>query len=249
MERKLELNLWQLFKIVHNLCVFTQDIVKFRKKTTLRSNIVYIFMNKSEKRSQSVVELDDIVEAFNALDALDKLPTMYCEANDLLKLPPITLDPVSEQLLDNRKSLDNLDNLVKTLQVHLSSTRTSLSKERATVKGQIATLHRSPPPLASDQPHTQSGTTLPVNLLRSSNTNTQHHSFQSLRDSERHTNLIALFGDEETSSLSYTKALADEILEFVAGRPVSIGDLVRLGRPKRQPDADPSACCPRPVLV
>ena len=40
------------------------------------------------------------------------------------------------------------------------------------------------------------------------------------------------------------KALADEILEFVAGYPVSIGDLVRLGCPKRQPDADPSACHP-----
>ena len=50
----------------------------------------------SEKRSQSAAELNDIVEAFSALDALDKLPTMYCEANDLLKLLPITIDPVSE---------------------------------------------------------------------------------------------------------------------------------------------------------
>ena len=165
---------------------------------------------------------------------------MYCEANDLLRLPPITLDSVSEQLRDNRKSLDNLDKSVKTLQVYLSSTRAPLSKELATVKGQIAKLHRSPPPLASDQPHAQPGTTLPVTLLRSSNTNTQH--------SERHTNLI-FFGLEETWSLSDTKALADEILEFVAGRPVSIGDLVRLGRPKKQPDADPFACRPRPVFI
>ena len=54
---------------------------------------------------------------------------MYCEANDLLKLPPITVDPESEQLLDNHKSLNNLDELAKTLQAHLSSTRASLSKE------------------------------------------------------------------------------------------------------------------------
>ena len=74
----------------------------------------------SEKRSQGAAELDDIVEAFNALDARDKLPTMYYEANDLLKLPPITLHHVSEQLLDNRKSLDYLAESVKTLQEHLS---------------------------------------------------------------------------------------------------------------------------------
>ena len=122
---------------------------------------------------------------------------MYCEANDLLNLPPITLDPVYEQLLDNRKSLDSLDKSVKILQVHLSSTRASLCKELTTVKGQIARLHRSSPPLASDQSHSQPGTTLPVTLLRSSNTNTQHHPFRSLRDCEWHTNLI-LFGVEET---------------------------------------------------
>ena len=73
------------------------------------AELTYHVRQGSEKRSQSAAELDDIVEAFNALDALDKLPTMYCEANDVLKLPPITLDPVSEQLLDNRKSLDNID--------------------------------------------------------------------------------------------------------------------------------------------
>ena len=151
---------------------------------------------------------------------------------------------MSEQLLDNHKSLDNLDESVKTLQGNLSSTRASLSKELATVKGQIAVLHKNPPSSASDQPHIQPSA-LPVPLLRSSSTNTQHH--PSLRDSERHTNLI-LSGVEETS-LSDTKVLADEILEFVAGRPVSIGDLVRLGHPKRQQNADPSACYPRPVLI
>ncbi len=50
-------------------------------------------------------------------------------------------------------------------------------------------------------------------------------------------------------SFSDTKALVDEILHFVTGRPVSTSDLVRFGRPKRQPDADLSVCRPRPVLI
>ena len=101
-------------------------------------------------------------------------------------------------------------------------------------------------PLASDQPHIQPGKALPVPALRSSSTYTQHH--PSVCESERHTNFI-LFGVEETSSLSDITVLADEILEFVAGRPVSIGDPVRLGHPKRQQDADPSACHLRLVLI
>ena len=40
---------------------------------------------------------------------------------------------------------------------------------------------------------------------------------------------LALFGLQETSSIVETKEYVDEILDFIAGRPISIKDLFRLG--------------------
>ena len=67
--------------------------------------------------------------------------------------------------------------------------------------------------------------------------------------SSRELNLI-LFGLQETSSIVETKKYVDEILAFIAGRPVSIKDLFRLG--KLAKPSSPSASIsqrPRPVLI
>ncbi len=72
------------------------------------------------------------------------VPLMYCEANDLLKLPPLALDPVSEQLSENCKSLSKVDASVQELKNQLNSTRASLSRDLATVKGQISKLQHVP---------------------------------------------------------------------------------------------------------
>ncbi len=51
--------------------------------------------------------------------------------------------------------------------------------------------------------------------------------------------------------LTDTKSTVDEILEFLAGHPVGVSDLVRLGHRIKQPNPDPDfpAQHPRPVLV
>ncbi len=190
----------------------------------------------SEKRSQSVAELDDITEAFNALDDADKLPDIYCEANDLLKIPPISVDPVSEQLVCNRRILDSLDQSVMALQENLSNVRSSLSKELATVKGQIAKISASPTPPPHSQPPSDSRVT------------NQQSSTRARPATDRSSNLI-LFGVKENPSLTASKELVDEILEYVVGRPVSISDMFRLGRPKQPPHDDSSTHGPRPILI
>ena len=40
--RRLELNLGHLFKIVHNLCFFPQEIIKFREQTSFLSNTRFV---------------------------------------------------------------------------------------------------------------------------------------------------------------------------------------------------------------
>ena len=64
----------------------------------------------SEKREVADALLADILVAFDKLDAVDKLPTIFCEANDLISLPSLVLDPVSQRL-DNNSSI--IESLVK----------------------------------------------------------------------------------------------------------------------------------------
>ena len=50
-------------------------------------------------------DLEDILAAFDALDAEKSIPPIYCGATELPRLPPLSLDPVSEQVQDSTKSL------------------------------------------------------------------------------------------------------------------------------------------------
>ena len=47
--------------------------------------------------SDIAANLEDILQMFEALDSLEKIPHIHCEAFDLLRLPPLSLDPVAEQ--------------------------------------------------------------------------------------------------------------------------------------------------------
>ena len=55
----------------------------------------------SEKRFQATADLDDILLAYSKLDEIDKIPLIYCEAADLVKLPPIAPDRISELVIGN----------------------------------------------------------------------------------------------------------------------------------------------------
>ena len=48
----------------------------------------------SENRSQAAADLEDILLAFSKLDEVDKILPIYCEALDLVRLPPIASDPL-----------------------------------------------------------------------------------------------------------------------------------------------------------
>ena len=51
---------------------------------------------------------DDILQSFVALDSSNFIPGIYCEATDLLRVPSLSLDPISETVEMNTLSLQEL---------------------------------------------------------------------------------------------------------------------------------------------
>ena len=66
-----------------------------------------------------------------------------------------------------------------------------------------------------------------------------------LQSTERGTNLV-LFGLSETHSLIESKEIVDDLLEFLAGKPVQIRDMFRLGKINH---SAPRQSRPRPILI
>ena len=203
----------------------------------LSAGLVFHTRRHSDKRSQLVANLDDLLQAFQCLDSLDQVPPIYCEAFDLLKLPPLALDPIAEQVKSNSLILISLTSTIENLSQKLTSLGSLQQPVAANSFASVVSSGGQPPLSCSSTSlhvnHRKVGAGLP------SQNNT----------SSRELNLV-LFGLQETSSIVETKEYVDEILNFIAGRPISIKDLFRLGRLARP--SSPSASIsrrPRPVLI
>ena len=75
----------------------------------------------SEKRSQIAANIDDILRAFESLDSGNLIPPIYCEAVELLRVPPLSLDPVAEQVQSNSNLLQAMSSTVDALEKKLTS--------------------------------------------------------------------------------------------------------------------------------
>ena len=85
------------------------------------AGIVYHARRGSDKRCQLVANIDDILEAFVALDSTDLIPGIYCEATDLLRIPSLSLDPISEKIETNTLSLKDLAVKIDLLEAKIAS--------------------------------------------------------------------------------------------------------------------------------
>ena len=95
--------------IAHNI-LWKNCLVELKE-----ANLDYHPRRGSDKNSHSDLLLGDILVAFDYLDASNKLPLIYCEANDLIRLPPLAPDLVSEKLEHNTTALLTLSSKVDTL--------------------------------------------------------------------------------------------------------------------------------------
>ena len=93
----------------------------FCKDELETADLAFHVRRDSDKRTQLAANLDDIVQAFDVLDSSGLIPNIiYCESNELLTLPPLSLDPTAEQVQLNTQALQTLVAQVENLEKKLS---------------------------------------------------------------------------------------------------------------------------------
>lgn len=191
----------------------------------------------SEKRTQAAADLDDILTAFEKLDELDKIPEIFCEASDLVRLSPIVVDFCTALVQQNSASLETIKDKLDSLSDNMSGLSTKLGKLG------------DPPVLSSESmqvPFTSGSNRVPSDNS-SSSTARSLVPHKGPANSSRHENLI-VFGMEE-QSMTDTMESVKKMLEFVVGRPAPVKDLYRIGKYKK-PDSDQSTPArPRPIIL
>ena len=71
--------------------------------------------------SQLVADIEDLLYTFDILDSVDAIPLIFCEASDLFLLPPVSPDPLAEQVEKNSQVLGELTSTVHSLEKRLLS--------------------------------------------------------------------------------------------------------------------------------
>ena len=184
----------------------------------------------SEKRSVADALLTDLLVAF---DKLEKIPDIFCEARDLIKLPTLVLDPVLRKLDDNKSLLEslaedvhNLPNKVTTaLSEPVTNCCSTIDDLIANVKPQLEQF------LSSVKSFAKTTKKLSVSSLMQVSGSTQSSSTRTNVISEGNkydrSNNVILFGLPESTLLDM-KSEIDEVSTFLIGRPVKLLDAFRL---------------------
>ena len=201
----------------------------------------------SDKCSQLCANLDDILLAFDALDSNDSVPLIYCEASELFKLPPISLDPLAEQVERNSQTLNTLVSAVTSLENKLSSSMPSIPTQ-SVLNSNSDDVSASPSKLSTDNT-TYAGRAASFLPSSSASVDVSHlksvPSRQSSHLDSRETNII-LFGLPESKSIIESKKVVDEVLTFLVDKPIILKDLFRLGKYNQASNA---TVRPRPILI
>lgn len=92
---------WQVSEIVVNLWTKKNVLWNYKNYTFNQSQsnrLYYHNWHDSDRRSQLEENFEDIIQALDCLDSQNLIPSVYCEATDLLNIPSLSLDPLSEQI-------------------------------------------------------------------------------------------------------------------------------------------------------
>ena len=76
---------------------------------------------ESDNCSQLQTNLLDILSAFEVLDSFESLPTICCVAFTLHRIPPLSLDPVAEQVNSNTGAIILLASVIPDLEKKVSN--------------------------------------------------------------------------------------------------------------------------------
>ena len=185
--------------------------------------------------------------AFDALDSNDSVPLIYCEASELFKLPPISLDPLAEQVERNSQTLNALVSAVTSLENKLSSSMPSIPTQ-SVLNSNSDNVSAGPSKLSTDNT-TYAGRAASFLPSSSASVDVSHlksvPSRQSSHLDSRETNII-LFGLPESKSIIESKKVVDEVLTFLVDKPIILKYLFRLGKYNQ---ASNTTVRPRPILI
>ena len=126
-----------------------KELWDYCRKYLEAAGIAYHIKRGCDKRSQLAANVDDLAEAFVALDSSDLIPGIYCEATDLLRIPSLSLDPVSEKVETNTLSLNDLVAKVGCLEAKIASLVGVWSKASSYSSYAAATSSNATVPLSS----------------------------------------------------------------------------------------------------
>ena len=84
--------------------------------TSFSKGLVFHARCDCDRRSELEAHCNDLSGAFSILDAYDSTPTICYEATSLLRIPPISLDPVAEQMHSNSQALRALSSAIDELE-------------------------------------------------------------------------------------------------------------------------------------
>ena len=223
----------------------------------------------SDKCPVGDMVVNDILSAFDKLDSSEHIPPIFCEAVDLIRLPPITTDlpaaTVHESNLrirDLQSDMQASNSQVKVLQGNLDSLKSvltiqssNLSELKASISNQIQEVSSSLNDKLYSSLHTLSTEVKSLNdqvsslrLHGKSGTATASTvpPRKSASQNDRSANII-FFGIPEQNLLA-TRSLVDEICEYLVDKAIIIKDLFRLGK-LVQSSGDSGYIHARPVLV
>ena len=193
--------------------------------------------------------LGDLVTAIDKLDLDDCLPSLHCEAADLLSLPPLETDSVAKQVELNTVAVRDLTETVSSLQTPQPTllTNETLVSSIDSLKELVKTATCLKDELAATIRTASKSISKPTLRQNVAGTADLEKKPRPANPVNRRLNII-LFGLPENDDLKVEKSMYDDTLQFVAGKTVPWNDAFRLGR-KKVPEnlIDPPR--PRPVLI
>ena len=190
------------------MCKAKKSLWDAREDGLSAAGLVYQSRRGSERRTQASADLDDILTALHKLDETENgIPDIFCEAADLVRIPPVVVDGCTELVQRNGLSLGNITSKLE-----------ALSSDIAALSSKLTTLEPLSLPRNVIRPHRDSTGDRQAAIPPASNSRF-----------DRHENLM-IFGLDESQSMSDTMTSVQTMLQFVTGRStpvlISLGSLV-----------------------
>ena len=198
-------------------------------------DFVYHTRRDTEKRPANIVVCEDLLLAFDKLDSASSIPPIYCEADQLLRIPPISTDGAASLLSDTSSLVDKLNTDVSGITASLISNRDRMNELEKHIMASCAemreNLSTSITSLSSEISAVKERVSRPSTV---SNTNVAPQSAYTVGEKRRSDGVdrsanVIFFGLPEGSLIS-TRELVDEISTFLTGSLVGVKDMLRIGK-------------------